>query len=275
MQNRWYDSIHVLGEALAGNFDSTAWNQFSSHGSSTYRDDKVFCARDSGDRPVCQLSAETTSAARRAGSIAAMQQATDAFLNLVPSFNENGIKIKLDDGTTYTPPSSKDVLLNTGGGYDGQVGPATQGQVMLALSIAGSLDSITTGDATPAFLADSAGVVAYFSDDIASYLRDIVNRFWILIAAYKAKAALSDLPPSPMLIPAALPKVAAALVAQQPQRKKFPTAFAVAGTVTGAALLAGLLAYNSSNKPGEQEQANFPPVAGAGWGRRRGHGRRR
>ncbi len=263
MQNRWYDSIHVLGE---------------------YNTDTDFtCGKGTGGYDVCAPTSSVVKA-----SVAALQKAADDVVMDMPLWN---VTI---EGHVYDKRP-----IQSGHGYDGTVGVETAGIVQNACVAANQIQR-EAGEPDPtingvviaervANYADRIRFIAEYADEIAAYLAGIHARAASLLETARAndaaktaaliaagwdaaKAAVASVFVTPPVIPNAPGAPTGHLVTK---RKGFPTAFAVAGTVTGAALIGGLLAYNSSNKPGEQEQVNFPPVAGAGWGRRRGHGRRR
>ena len=254
------------GCGVLGEFDSTAWNKFSSGSASSYKDDRVSCIRNAGYLN-CYMTAENTDAKRKAGSVAAMQRAADALLNLIPSLHKNGIEIQLQSGGLFTPDPEQDPILKRVG-YDGWVGPDTKSGVYLAVAQAGSLKNLV-GDATPVFLSYGEGVIAYFSQETADYLNSVVADFPNLIARYKAQTTVSSLPPSPMLVPDVLPQVAAALKAS-PARKKFNTGqLILGGTVTAAALGALTAALMRKKSPGGEAPMMLPGMMGAGLRRRR------
>lgn len=247
------------GCGVLGEYDESAWASFVSRSTSSYKDDRVSCVYNKG-YINCYATAENTDAKRKAGSVAAMQMAADAVLNLIASFHLDEIPIKLSDGTLFRGTfDTNPIKIRLG--YDGWVGPSTVGLVTIALALAGSLKTVPD-DVAPAFMAPNEAVLARQAAAIADYLNDVAAHYSAYVAAYKAQ-----IKPAPMIIPTEIPAVAKAL---KTQTKKFNTGqLILGGTVTAAALGALTAALMRKKGPEGEVPMTMPGMMGAHLRRRR------
>lgn len=252
-----------LGGYGLGQFDASVYQGFVSGGKTAkYKDDLVTCAKDDENRPVCRLIVEDTSTKRKAGQVAAMQAAADAFLNKVPMFQDLGVAVPTATGEMTGADFARKVQLAGGGlpdpigrraGYDGWVGPSAFGFIAVAMDIASHLapEAINGSVAASLNQFNEASMTRYAAAN-ADFLRYITENFNALLERYKKNP-----PPSPMLVPVSVPIIAKALGV----KKKKRYAGLIAGVSIAAAGLMGLgIAAMKSRMAAEEGELPEEPL---------------
>jgi len=243
---------------IGGELDVEKWNQFKQNQASVYSDPAVYCSKFGGalNFTSCVLQSEDTTAKRKSGQVAAMQVATDAFLNKVFQDSVWDLPIKYPDGRPYTDKMVKDPIKNAAT-YDGCVGPSTFGFVLLAISLASNLQ-------LPSLfvLEFNEADVTRNAESIAIYLNDVTANFESLLAAYKIAPE-----PNPILLPERIPEIKAAMDSQgkgspeKPKSKLSLGALAIGGGTVLSALTLGLAVAMGHGKkgPGSAGGGGFYP----------------
>ena len=225
---------------------------------------RVFCTKDSVNRPQCALLAYKPPTASRTGPVAAMQRAVDAMINKIPDWhNRVGQQANITgpDGVTTVKTINQlpaDPIAHEAG-YDGVVGSSTAEYALAALILGGALKAIPNTVAG-AYIEPTAANMALYSQGIADYLNDVVQNWDTYLAAYQARDSRPATDPfTPATVQALAPYIPTTGVSKA-------AILGVAAAMLGLTTIAAISA--AKHKPGMMYDMPAPAL-GRGRGDRR------